>query len=357
MISALILAGGKSSRMNFKHKALLSYDHRNFLEKLLDTFNDFEKTYYSINKDQNFNFNNGIKIVDSFNNIGPISGIYECMLKLKEKYLFITPCDCPNISKELITYILGYVSSDYDAFIIKDSKGFIHPLIGVYSKNILPIITEMINEKDYKILNILNKINVKYIDLSQSKFNDTLIKNINTEKDYLSLTNDIQENIPFIAISGIKNSGKTTLICKLLKKFKELNYKVGTIKHDGHDFQMDNIDSDTDKHIKNGACGSLIFSKSKLMFLEKNKEQSLSKYFEYFNNYDFLILEGFKNSNYPKVEIIRKEISENYISKKNILFYASNCDEILNDSKINSIDLNDTNKIFNEILKYLTRRK
>ena len=41
---------------------------------------------------------------------------------------------------------------------------------------------------------------------------------------------------PFLlAISGCKNSGKTTLITKLIPKFCEKGYKVATIKHDGHD--------------------------------------------------------------------------------------------------------------------------
>lgn len=47
---------------------------------------------------------------------------------------------------------------------------------------------------------------------------------------------------PFIfAISGCKNSGKTTLITKLIPKFCEKGYKVVTIKHDGQDFNADNI--------------------------------------------------------------------------------------------------------------------
>ena len=47
---------------------------------------------------------------------------------------------------------------------------------------------------------------------------------------------------PFLlAISGCKNSGKTTLITKLIPKFCEKGYKVATIKHDGHDFQGDEI--------------------------------------------------------------------------------------------------------------------
>ncbi len=42
-----------------------------------------------------------------------------------------------------------------------------------------------------------------------------------------------------VVICGVKNSGKTTLITKLIPKFTSLGYKVATIKHDGHDFDAD----------------------------------------------------------------------------------------------------------------------
>ncbi len=48
------------------------------------------------------------------------------------------------------------------------------------------------------------------------------------------------KNKPYVvAISGVKNSGKMTFIEKLIPILKKAEYKVGTIKHDGHDFDCD----------------------------------------------------------------------------------------------------------------------
>mgnify|MGYP001196962894 CR=1 FL=1 len=47
------------------------------------------------------------------------------------------------------------------------------------------------------------------------------------------------------AISGVKNSGKTTLICRLLEIFKDKGLKVAVLKHDGHDFVPDVPGTDT----------------------------------------------------------------------------------------------------------------
>ena len=146
------------------------------------------------------------------------------------------------------------------------------------------------------------------------------------------------------------------MITKLLKKFIENGFKVGTIKHDGHDFQMDNLDSDTDKHIKSRALGTLIFSKSKYMFLENSIEKNLSFYLDFFKNYDFIILEGFKNSTYPKIEVIRKEISNTSQSNKNNLkFLVSDLNFIENAEHLDIIDINDIDNIFEKLIDIMRK--
>lgn len=60
-----------------------------------------------------------------------------------------------------------------------------------------------------------------------------------------------QKNI--FAVSGVKNSGKTTLICKLLEIFKGKGQKVAVLKHDGHDFEPDVPGTDTYRQLQAGA--------------------------------------------------------------------------------------------------------
>lgn len=350
-INVLILAGGKGSRMNYCNKALLEYNNETFINHLKPLFSNFSKIYLSLNSEQDIPIDGFIKIVDEYKEIGPISGLYKGILESNLDYIFTVPCDVPNLTKDFIKYICNFVSSDFDAFIVKDKNGFIHPLLGIYSKKALPIIKTAIDNKDFKILNLINNLNVRFIDLKYTIFDDkNILKNINTLEDYNSLVKNTKTN--FFAISGVKNSGKTTLITKLLKKFTEKGFKVGTIKHDGHDFQMDNLDSDTDKHVKSGALGTLIFSKNKYMFLEKSNEKKLDFYLDFFKNYDFIILEGFKNSDYPKLEVIRKEVSNSCQSNKNNLkFLVSDLEFIENTEPIEIIDLNDIDSIFDKLIE------
>jgi len=142
-----------------------------------------------------------------------------------------------------------------------------------------------------------------------------------------------------LAISGVKNSGKTTLITKLIPYLKEKGLKVATIKHDGHDFQPDIEDTDTYKHRKAGAYGVAIFSKSKWMVI---KEEAYSDVLELINQFpeaDLILLEGFKYSDYPKVEIIRSQISSTPISNPNtVIAYISDMEELSKDIKQFKLD-------------------
>ena len=67
------------------------------------------------------------------------------------------------------------------------------------------------------------------------------------------------------AISGVKNSGKTTLICRLLEIFKDKGLKVAVLKHDGHDFVPDVPGTDTYCQLQSGAYGTAVFSAGKYM--------------------------------------------------------------------------------------------
>lgn len=349
-INVLILAGGKGSRMNYCNKILLQYNHQTFLERLKILFSDFNNIYLSLNSEQNFPTDGFIRLDDDFKEIGPISGLYKGILESDLDYIFTVPCDVPNLTKDFIEYIASFVSPYHDAFLIRDKDGFIHPLLGVYTKKVLPIIKTAIKNNDFKVLNLVNKLDVKFIDLKYTIFDDkNILKNINTPEDYSSLVKNKKTN--FFAVSGIKNSGKTTLITKLLKKFTENGFKVGTIKHDGHDFQMDNLDSDTDKHIKSGASGTLIFSKNKYMFLENSPEKDLEFYLKFFKGYDFIILEGFKHSDYPKIEVIRKEISNiSQSNENNLKFLVSDLKSIKNRENLDILDIDDIDSIFKKLI-------
>lgn len=125
------------------------------------------------------------------------------------------------------------------------------------------------------------------------------------------------EKNPFMfAISGVKNSGKTTLITRLIPAFAKRGLKVAVIKHDGHEFDGDVPGTDTYRHAEAGAYGTAVYSKNKFMILKQENEVTEKKLQSFFPEADLILLEGLKQSAYPKVEVLRKGISEKLVSQE-----------------------------------------
>ena len=157
-----------------------------------------------------------------------------------------------------------------------------------------------------------------------------------------------------IAISGVKNSGKTSMIEKLIPKLINKGIKVATIKHDGHDFECDIDGTDTFRHKKAGAYGTAIFSKNKFMIIKEQKNTTEDELISYFQDCDLILLEGFKYSNYPKIEIIRRGNSEKSVCKKETLL-AIATDNDIDYGDIDVININDIDSIVNLIISVVKR--
>ena len=189
-IGALILMGGKNSRMNGNVKGLLKIKNSTFLEKIQETLNDFSSIYLSINdkfsEEQKQNFENmGFKIIeDIYKEIGPLGGIYSSLLNCKEEYLFITACDMPFITKNSIEVLCNKVDKNTDGVVFYDKNNKLNPLGAIYSKNVLPIIEEMIEKKYYKLSYLIEKSNFVKINIEKTDIPLKVLSNINTLQEY-----------------------------------------------------------------------------------------------------------------------------------------------------------------------------
>ena len=115
---------------------------------------------------------------------------------------------------------------------------------------------------------------------------------------------------PVIAVSGYKKSGKTTLIVHLLPLLAEKGIKTAVIKRDAHSFTPDTPGTDSFRYFQAGACGSAVYDSEKfsLSYRVPVTERELT---DAFPDVDLILLEGFKRSSYPKLEIIRSDMPEN----------------------------------------------
>jgi len=135
-------------------------------------------------------------------------------------------------------------------------------------------------------------------------------------------------------IIGWKNSGKTYFAQKLINYFNSKNFKVASIKHAHHEFNIDKPGTDSFLHRLAGSQEVIVSSSKrwvKINELRNKKEKSLKDLLSELDSPDIVIVEGFKNESHPKIEII-KENSNDY------LFYKlNNIIGIVSDQKIDTL--------------------
>lgn len=178
--SAVILSGGKNTRMNYKTKAFLEFEGSTFIDRTLNAISDYEEKIISCNDIEKYKDFEDIALIvlDDFKEIGPIGGIYSSLKVSRFSHSLIVAGDMPFLNKKLLNY-LGEYNFEEDA-LIPVVNGRIQPLCGIYKKDILKTIEEMINNKNYKLKSLLEKINTKYIDMNEVDN----FSNINTIEEY-----------------------------------------------------------------------------------------------------------------------------------------------------------------------------
>ena len=108
-----------------------------------------------------------------------------------------------------------------------------------------------------------------------------------------------------ICIVGRSQSGKTTLIEKLIPELKQRGYRIGTIKHSHHIFDFDKSGKDSWRHKDAGADTVIIASPGKIAMVKNDHQGTLDSLQHYFDDLDLLITEGYKKENKPKIEVVR----------------------------------------------------
>ena len=141
------------------------------------------------------------------------------------------------------------------------------------------------------------------------------------------------------------------MITKLIPILRNRGYQVATIKHDGHEFEGDVEGTDTYQHTKAGAYGTAIFCNGKFM-VQKQQSVTEKELMEFFPEADVILLEGFKHSIYPKIEIIRSgNSSESVCNRDNMLAIVTDTD--LRIQGIRTIAMNDIEDVADCIIDYV----
>ncbi|MDU6426509.1 MAG: molybdopterin-guanine dinucleotide biosynthesis protein B [Clostridium perfringens] len=152
-------------------------------------------------------------------------------------------------------------------------------------------------------------------------------------------------------VARCSNTGKTVLIEGLIKELKNRGYTVATIKHDVHGFDIDKEGKDTWRHRKAGAEAVIISSKERMALIREVQEEiPLEELIKQVEDFDFIIIEGYKKSKYRKLEVYRHGISKKIITPKEKLIGVAS-DVSLSLEGVRVVDLNNYEEIANLVIE------
>ncbi len=182
-VTAIILAGGESSRMK-TNKALLQWQNKTIIEHLLETLQPIANQVLISDNTNRYEFLKIPIIPDIFPATGPAAGIFSTLKHSKTEINFFTSVDTPFLSQELIFYLLKN-SEGFEAT-IPLHQHFLEPLIAVYKKSALPVFEKCIENKIFSMQKIVEKLNCNKILISQELnfYHSDLFLNLNTFSDY-----------------------------------------------------------------------------------------------------------------------------------------------------------------------------
>jgi molybdopterin-guanine dinucleotide biosynthesis protein B len=127
--------------------------------------------------------------------------------------------------------------------------------------------------------------------------------------------------IPVVSVVGKSDSGKTTLIERLIRALADRGYRVGSVKHHVHDFDIDVPGKDSWRHAKAGAAVTLVSSPSKLgMTRVMDHEATLGELLEYAADVDILLTEGYRRAGNVRIEVSRRARSTELVCESAELF-------------------------------------
>lgn len=177
-ITGVVLAGGESSRMG-EDKSLLLFRKQQLISFSIEALKPFcQDLLISSNHTAHQNFDYPC-ISDEHKKIGPIAGIQSALKNSKTDYVIVLPCDSPMVKQQFVEFLISQITEDLDALVPKYGE-HLEPLFAIYHRRILPIVEDQIENKNYRLTSLLERINTKTIEVQDR----SCFVNINTPEDY-----------------------------------------------------------------------------------------------------------------------------------------------------------------------------
>ena len=362
-ISAVILAGGRGSRMGYSDKGLTMLAGQSLLAHVITRIAPQVKAVY-INANRNLTeykkYGYPVITDDNEDFMGPLAGMASALSHVQTPYLLVCPCDTPHPPADLADRLyVALTENDADIAVVADGKRM-HPVFCLMKTSLRSSLVAQLAQGERKIDRWFDKHKTICCLFSNQ---EAAFRNINTPKDLKNLEIEMinlnHHTPPIIGFCAHSGTGKTTLLKRVIPILKHNGFKLGIVKHAHHNFDTDQPGKDSYELRKAGAKNILVSSAKRWALINEhfsdNDEAKLAELVHIITRQelDIILVEGFKHEAFPKIELHRSHLEHPYIYQQDDHVVALATDEAAPvDISLPLLDINNPEQITDFIVKY-----
>lgn len=354
IITGVILAGGRSSRMAGEDKGLLNYAGKPLIAHVIARITpqisrlvinanrhlaDYQAFGFPVFPDSNSQF------------AGPLAGVAAALAYTKSEWILTVPTDAPSLPADLANRLMQAVTAT--RIHVATCQGEWQPVFALWPRTCLPALETFLasgKRAAYEFLREQQAIGVDFSDQPAA------FTNINTPEQLQAK----RINCPVLGIVGWSGSGKTTLLKQLIPLLNQAGMQVGLLKHAHHQFDIDIPGKDSYELRKAGACQVLVASSRRWALMtetpQRNDDPSLPEMLTQLDQsqLDIILVEGFKHAHLAKIEVHRPIVQKPLLchTDTDIIAVASDTTD-LTDISVPRLDLNDPQQIVGFIRNWI----
>jgi len=198
-LCAVILTGGRSSRMGGGIKSLKKFNNKYIFDRIFENLQtQVDKVIINSNDSENLFVKYNVEVIkDSLEGfLGPLAGIHASFEWLNKNapyinWLVTVPGDTPFIPINLVKKLLDKVKNSNHKIVLAQSNGKTHPIIGIWHSNLFENLKNSLNSGNRKIMNWASQNSLGYEEFTNSKYDPFF--NINCKEDLIE-AKEIENN-------------------------------------------------------------------------------------------------------------------------------------------------------------------
>jgi molybdopterin-guanine dinucleotide biosynthesis protein B/molybdopterin-guanine dinucleotide biosynthesis protein len=306
--TALLLADGEEQRWSWQlqGEALVDRVHR-----VLEGF--FDEIFVVARNPDPFHERGYQTVADEYEDGGPLGALSTGLKHVRSHHAFAVGADMPFVHPRVMRHLYSQ-RTGWDVVVARSQKGC-EPLCAVYSKACVAPMEEQLRQGNRKALDFISEVRTRIVngeDLEALDPSGLTFRNVHTSTDLdecrLHLARLRSYGPPAVSFVAKSGTGKTTLLERVIDELSRRGYRVGTIKHDAHRFEIDHEGKDSWRLTRAGASPMVISSSEKLAMVHPNAlgEMTLEEViYRYMTEVDLVVTEGYKTGSLAKIEIHR----------------------------------------------------